>query len=87
MTKRIMIQFDQPTPSHGAEGKQEVDVDRTGGGGWGATTAECWSWRRIGRQTSRVSHPLIQTERGPTHSTEPGQQASRPDRYIDEVYR
>ena len=41
------------------------------------------------RETNIASFPSPHPNRGkgPTHSTEPGQQASRPDRYIDEVYR
>ena len=72
-----------------AEGKQEVDVDRTGPG-WGLGRND----RRMleleeDRETNIASFPSPHPnrERGPTHSTEPGQQASRPDRYIDEVYR
>ena len=47
--------------SHGGEGKQEVYVELgLGLGRAGATTLECWSWRR---QTLRVSHhPNKRTE-------------------------
>ena len=84
MTKPIMSR----PATHGAEGKQEVDVERTGVG-LGRNDRRMLELEED-RETNIASFPSPHPNRGrrgPTHSTQPGQQASRPDRYIDEVYR